>query len=57
MNLFSDPFLTFLILAGITLIILRIVLKTAKMLISVGIAIVVLIILFVLISNYLAPVL
>ena len=55
MNLFNDPLLTYLIVAGIILIILRIALKVAKTLISVGIAIIAIVILFLIVSNFLAP--
>ena len=55
MNLFNDPLLTYLVIAGIILIILRIALKVAKTLISLGIVIVAVVILFIIVSNFLAP--
>jgi len=54
MNLISDSFLIWIVVAGIGLLVLRFILNVTKKVLSIGFIVLVVVAIYILISNYLA---
>jgi len=54
MNIISDSFLIWIVVAGIGLLVLRFILNVTKKVLSIGFIVLVVVAIYILISNYLA---